>query len=282
MKLLFSLVSGCLLLVACSGQREKDTSVLVKLNDKILTKEDLEVSVPQGLTAEDSTIVAEHYIRIWINDNLKYAMANKNIANKEYIERLVEDYRKSLTIYQYEEQLINEKLSREIADQSLLNYYEAHKENFKTDQPLIKGLFLKIPLNAPQIDKIRSWYKALTPTNLNNIKDYCIRNVAVYGDYVENWKSFNEIMENFPGSVRPDPAIITQNKYLERQDDNYYYFLNVIAYLLPDDNAPFEYAKPTVKEILINQQKIDFLKQVEEDLYNKALNSGQIVFYNEE
>ena len=65
------------------------------------------------------------------------------------------------------------------------------------------------------------------------------------------------------------------------QDDKYYYFLTITDFLLTNDSAPYEYAKTTVKEILINQKKIDFLHTLEDGLFDKAVKSGQIVFYKE-
>jgi len=282
MRLILSLVIVSLLAVTCTKQSTEDVSPIVKVNDNVLTKADLEASIPKGLTSEDSIIAAEHYIYTWINDHLKYAVASKNIADKKNIEQLIENYRKSLIIYQYEEQLISERLSNKIDNQSMLDYYEANKDKFKIDRPLIKGLSLRVPIDASQIDKIKVWYKSLTPTNIANIENFCVRNAVGYGYFVDNWVDFNELIENWPTKYKDESIIIKSGKYLEQKDDNYYYFLHITEYLLPEDNAPFEYAQSMIKEILINQQKIDFLKAIEDDLYNKALNNGQVIFYNGE
>jgi hypothetical protein len=210
-----------------------------------------------------------------------FTVASKNIVDKKSIEQLVEDYRKSLIVYQYEEQLIAEKLSKAIDNRSMQEYYEANKDEFKIDKPLIKGLFLKIPVGAPQIDKIKSWCKSITPANIANIEKYCVRNAVGYDYFVDDWIDFNELTETWPVEYNDGSSVVGNNKFIEEKDDNYYYFLNITACLLPKDNAPFEYAKTTIKEILINQQKIDFLKGVKEDLYNKAIDKGQIIFYND-
>ena len=281
MRLILSLVIVSLLAVTCTKQTTGIESPIVTVNDKFLTKDDLDASIPQGLTSEDSIIAAEHYIRLWINDNLKYAVASQNIIDKKNIEQLVNNYRKSLVIYQYEEQLIGEKLSGKIDNQSMLDYYEVNKDKFKIDRPLIKGFSLKIPVDAPQIDKVRVWYKSLTPTNIANIEKYCVQNAIGYGYSMDNWVDFNELTENWPIKHKDENIVVKSEKYLEQKDDHYYYFLHITDYLLSGEDAPFEYAQSTIKEILINQQKIDFLKSIENDLYSKALNNGQIIFYNE-
>ncbi len=42
---------------------------------------------------------------------------------------------------------------------------------------------------------------------------------------------------------------------------------------------PYEYAQPRIKEILINQRKLEFIKEFEDELYNDALNGGDVKFY---
>jgi hypothetical protein len=112
MKLIIRKFIVPLLLVSCSGGlSDSDNSPIVKVGSKTLYQEDLELMLPEGLSSPDSIIAAEHYIRQWISDILLYDIARKNVNDNEQIDRLVEKYRKSLTIFQYEEQLVKEKLS---------------------------------------------------------------------------------------------------------------------------------------------------------------------------
>jgi hypothetical protein len=278
-KFLFAIV--LFLAVSCSRETAKNDENVVKVDNEILTRTELSESLPPFLNSEDSILATEHYIRTWINDNLLYNIAQKNIADKKNIDQLVENYRKSLVIYQYQEQLVNEKLGKEIREQDLLNYYQENKDKFRLDKILIKGIFLKIPVDAPQIDKVRVWYKSGSPSSITNIEKYSVQNAASYDYFQDKWLDFNELMTNWPVDYKNDVDLVKKNKFIEQKDDHYYYFLNMAEYLLPGDNAPYEYAEPVVKEILINRKKMNFLRKTEEDLYNKALNNGQIKFYNE-
>ena len=42
--------------------------------------------------------------------------------------------------------------------------------------------------------------------------------------------------------------------------------------------APYEFAEPTIRELLINQKRLKFIKSIEEDLYNDALRKGVIQY----
>jgi len=282
MKFFLLIIVLSLLTIGCNNTIEnKKTNALVKIGNKILNRSELEESIPSGLSYEDSIIAAEYYIRNWINENLLYDIASKNIYDKENIEKLVDNYRKSLLIYQYEEQLINERLTKEIDEQSLYDYYNRNKDKLKLEKPFIKGIFLKVPVNAPQLNEIRLWYKSQAPNFRDNLEKYSLKNTAIFIYSVDKWMDFDELMENVPNDIMSKEDYAVKIKTLEKQDAGFFYFLNVTDFLLPGDNAPYEHAKSTIKEILINQRKIDFLKKTEEDLYQRALDKGEIQFFNE-
>ena len=277
--LLIIIVSLCVL--SCSKKSDQKENI-VQVGDKILNRAELNESLPHYPNPEDSIMAAEYYIRMWITDNLLYDVAQKNIADKAMIEQLVENYRKSLIIYQYEEQLVNEKLTKNINENDMWAYFENNKDKFKLDKPLIKGLFLRIPVNAPQLDAVRNWYRAISPTTIDNIGKYCVQNGGNYDYFSDNWRDFEDITNKWPARYKNETDLIKNNKYIEQQDSTYCYFLNITNYLLPGDNAPFEFAKPAIRELLINQKKMEFLRKMEDDLYNKAMNKGQIKFFGEQ
>ena len=271
-----------LLAISCNNHsNSKKPDVLVKVGNKVLDRSVLDENIPGGLSKEDSIIAAEHFIRMWINENLLYNIALKNINDKETIDRLVENYRRSLLIYQYEEQLVNERLTKDIDEQALYDYYNLHKDKLKLDKPLVKGIFLKVPINAPQVDEIRTWYKSKAPGARENLQKYSLKNAANFDYFVDKWVDFNDVMNNFPKEQLTGNDQTAQRKVIEKQDSDYFYFLNITDCLFPGDNTPYEYARATIQEILINQRKMDFMKEVENELYKRALTRGEIQFYTE-
>lgn len=279
MRLICALLIVPLLAVGCRPEAPVAEDPVVRVGDKVLLKSELEESVPSGLTPEETIVATDHYIRMWINDNLLYEVAQDNVADKELIDQLVENYKRSLVIFQYQEQLVSERLTQEISTQDILDYYAANKDKFQLDRFLVKGFYFKLPVDAPQLDRIRVWYRSDSPDAIANIEKYCVQNAVSYDYFVDSWVDFQQIIDAMP--ELQEPKDLMGKHYLEQSDEQYHYFLHVTEYLSPGDNAPFEYAQSTIREMIINQRKIDFLKQMEEDLYNKAMSKGQIIFYNE-
>jgi hypothetical protein len=253
-----------------------ENKILVKVKGHVLTRNELDSVLLKGLTPNDSLIAAESYINRWIKDVLMYDWAKNNLDSKKEIDRLVENYRKSLIIYQYQEQLITEKMSPDITEQEIQKYYADNKDKFRLETTLVKGLFIKIPIDAPQINKIKEWYKSSSVSDLENIEKYSIQNAVNYDYFYDRWVSINEIATLFPIHHRNLEMKLKQQRQIEVQDETCIYFLNVKDILLSGNQAPYEQVVPNIKAMLLNRKKAAFLRTTENDLYQMAEQKGLI------
>ena len=278
----FILLTLSLSLFACNKVKQTDEpDALVKVNDRILTRNEVESLIPKGTTSADSLLLAESYIKKWVKDELVLKIAQRNLgSDKETIDKLVDAYRRSLLRYRYQEKLIQEKLSDEIQESDVLTYYDTNKAKFVLDKNLIKGLFLKVPADAPNLSEVKTWYKSGNVASLEKIEKYSIQNAAIYEYFFDKWVDFDEIRNNIPNQISNPESFLRTNKTLEVTDSSYCYLLNIRQVLLKGQVEPFEYAEPRIREILINQRKLDFIKEFEEELYNDALDGGDVIFYS--
>ena len=281
-RLYFILLTLSVSLFACKKAIQTDEpDALVKVNDRILTRNEVESLIPKGTTSADSLLLAESYIKKWVKDELVLKIAQRNLgSDKETIDKLVDAYRRSLLRYRYQEKLIQEKLSDEIQESDVLTYYDTNKEKFVLDKNLIKGLFLKVPADAPNLSEVKTWYKSGNVASLEKIEKYSIQNAAIYEYFFDKWVDFDEIRNNIPNQISNPESFLRTNKTLEVTDSSYCYLLNIRQVLLKGQVEPFEYAEPRIREILINQRKLDFIKEFEEELYNDALDGGDVIFYS--
>lgn len=101
-----------------------------------------------------------------------YDVALRNLGDeKEEVDKLVEEYRRSLVRYRYQERLVEEKLKTDIRESDKLNYYEENQKKFILDKGLIKGLFLKIPVDAPGLTDVKKWYKSTDVASLEKLRN---------------------------------------------------------------------------------------------------------------
>jgi hypothetical protein len=254
----------------------------VSVKDRVLYRTEISSLIPRGTSSTDSLLLAENYVKKWIKDALVYNVALRNLGNeKEEIEKLVDDYRYSLYRYRYQEKLIWERLSANIRESDKLNYYDENQDKFVLDKSLIKGLFLKIPVDAPSLSDVKNWYKSSSAESLEKIEKYSIQNATIYDYFYDRWIDFDEVMSNIPVRISNTSQFLKNNKTVEVTDSSFCYLLNIKEYIPVGKVAPYEYAEAQIIEMLINQRKMEFLRNFENELYNDAIKGGDVVFGKE-
>lgn len=249
---------------------------LVEVNGNFLYQEDLQQALPVPIASDDSVLFAEHFIRNWIDNALLLDKAKSNIPDDKEINRLVDNYRKSLIVHTYQQELINQKLSKNISENELMSFYENNKDLFKLDRSIIKGLFIKVPLNAPQLANVRQWYKSQNQDALDKLEKYRIQNAVNYIYFYDNWLPLSEIVDLIPINSDSVEDYINKNRQIEIKDSDYYYLLNVTDLRTRGEEEPYEFARPDALDLYTNTKQVEFLKQVKEDLYQQAIKKNKI------
>ena len=260
---------------------KEDADILVEVEGLTLTRSEVENVIPQGSTPADSLLMAESYIKKWITDILIYEVAEHNLGRDEKeLNRLVEEYRRALLRHRYLEEMVHSKLSAEIQENDRRSYYQENIQKFTLDRHLIKGLFIKVPVDAPGLEDVRKWYKSDKLEAVENIEKYSIQNASIYDYFYDRWVDFDEALAKIPMHVSNKAQFLKTNRYVEFTDSSYCYFLNIAEHLLAGNVAPYEYAEPQIEEMMINKRKVEFLRNFEEELYRDAVRKGDVVFYN--
>ena len=279
MRILVLLLITLLCCGACKEQYDhKGKTALVEVDGNFLYKEDLMSVLPVGLSKDDSILFAEHYIRSWAEEILLYEKAANNIPDNVDVDKLVENYRKALIMHTYQQELINQKLTNDISEQEIADYYEKNKELFKLESPLIKGLFIKVPLTAPQLNNVRRWYKTEKQDAVESLEKYSLQNAVKYEYFYNKWVPVTDVLDLIPLKEASPEQYVDKHRHVELKDTAFYYFLNVSDYRGAGEEKPYEFARSEVKDLLVNQKRVNFMEQVKNDLYQQAVNKKKIMY----
>lgn len=280
----FFFISGLLLATfsGCDSASSVDKkNVVAEVKGYMLSRHELENAIGKRLSKADSARLADLYVRNWVKDVLIYEKAKENIDRLDEIDREAEEYKRRLIIFEYEKQLVNERLATELSEQELEAFYTQHRKDFMLDQPIVKGLFLKIPADAPQLADVKKWMKRVDDGTLEKIEKYSLQNALVYEYFFDRWVLLGELMKNIPYEMANGNRFLRENKSLEVTQDNFWYYLYVQSYLPAGKEQPYEYAREKIREVLLNQKKKGFIRSVEEELYHKALREEKIKYYGQ-
>lgn len=284
MKYLIHLLIIAVLFIA-SGCNKKDTSTsskepIAKIHEKNLYLSDVEEVIPDGKSKEDSTMIAQNYIRNWIKKQLLLKKAENNLSkeNKD-IEKQIEEYRASLLIYRYQQQLIDQKLDTSVSREEIQEYYENNTSNFTLDKNLVKVLYIELPQNSPNISNVKTWISGDSEDNISKLKDYCYQYAKKYDDFDNNWIDFQELLNKIPLKINNPQRYLKYNDTMEEKDSLFHYFVKINEYKLKGSPAPVTYVEDKIKSVILNKRKHRLLEKLEKDLYNEALNRNEFIIY---
>ncbi|MDO9152524.1 MAG: peptidyl-prolyl cis-trans isomerase [Paludibacter sp.] len=253
---------------------------LLEVEGKFLYLDEVQVIIPPNVTEKDSTAIAESFIRKWITDVLLYENAKRNFTNKEEIDRLLEDYRKSLIIHQYQQKLIEQRLPKEPSEAEMLAFYEKYNEQLQLKENIIKGILLIVHAKAPQLTQVRSWMQSGNTKALENIEKYSIQNAISYDYFANKWTPLFEVLKKIPVQIENPSAFVSSNRLFETSDSTKHYFLRIESYHITGDTEPFELAKDKISKLILNKLKVEFISNFETEIYNDAIKSESVTFFN--
>lgn len=252
---------------------------IVTVDGVSLTLGELNRAVPDNLAAQDSIAIAEDYISRWVRTKLMLRQAEINLSAEEKdVEQLLEEYRTSLLVHLYQQKMLEQKHSPLVTSREIEEYYTQMQDNFNLQESIIKGIFIRIPKDAPNQDLLRKWINSADLENLVNIEAYAFRNARTYEQFVETWVPFSRINSLLPEAVGNEERFLRWNTFYETSDGTYNYFLSITDYKLPGSSAPIKYVEERIKAILLNKKRIEFIQQLGADLYDEAIKEKIVSF----
>lgn len=269
------------LLISCNQETPDETRVpVLEVEGRFLYLDQVREVLPPNVSEADSILIADSYIRKWVTDVLLYENAKRNISNKAEIERLMDDYRKSLIIHQYQQRLMQERLPDGPSEKEMLDFYNSYDSQFVLQEPVIKGILLVVPREAPKMANVRSWVQSANAKSLEQIEKYSIQHALSYDYFADRWVGLSEIMHKIPIQQTNPGDYLKTYMYYEVADSAKQYMLGVDSILLPGSKEPYEMARPRISSIILNKHQSEFITVFQEELYKDAIENGTITFFN--
>lgn len=253
----------------------EDREPVARVNNTYLFKDELAGIAALGSSKEDSSARVEAYIDSWIRKELLIQEAARKInINEAEVERKILDYRYSLIAYEYQSYYIRQNLDTVFTDQEVKDYYENNIDNFILKQNIVRATFIKVPKNAPKMNKLKEWMYSHDEEDKQNLKSFCLSFSVAYHISDSTWMIFDDLVRNSPLMEIPNKVqFLKTNPYYETQDENFLYFLKVDEYRISDNVSPLEFVTDEIKNIILNKRKVELAKKLEDEVYENALES---------
>ena len=274
---LYILVAGIALTVVLSGcnlfQRDVKEGAVVQLGNNYLYKADIDAVTQRATTPEDSARYAEAFIRHWATDLLQY-QEGKNHSTSE-IEALVEDYRRSLYVAEYERYVVEKRMPKAVSDAEADTFFVHHTDRFILQENILQGALLVIPQDAPSQPELKNRLTDLSnEENLEYIEKYAYQYASGYELFNEQWRTGNQILVRMP--TNNWQKALAPGKLFAEQDSTSLYLLQVTDCRLAGEPMPADYAREAIEKIILAKRRVEFLQQQRKQLYDDAVRFGKV------
>ncbi|MBK5202925.1 MAG: hypothetical protein JJE45_04330 [Prolixibacteraceae bacterium] len=281
MKILFISIFFLFFFTECQSPVKNDKTPLAQVGYNILYKEDAQKVLPKYITESDSTLWMNDFINRWIRKELVVLAAEENLSSEQKdVSEKLNDYRNSLLIYRYKNQLLSQNLDTLITPEEINDYYNNHKKDYILTNNIIKSIFLKVPSELANIKQIKDMCKNLTTENLAKLDEYGMQYTKLYDRFDDQWINASSVFKLFPNPIKKESVFLEKNKYAEDSDTNYYYFICIRDYRLSGDIAPMDFVNKEIINVILNKRKIEFFQNMEDNIFQEGSISNKYKIFN--
>ncbi|MCR5519059.1 MAG: hypothetical protein K6F21_01890 [Bacteroidales bacterium] len=275
----------CMLLCSCNliSSIVHDDQVVAKVGGERLYRSELASYIPKGASPEDSTAFALQFINSWAMEQLYLATAESRLSKEEKdVDKELEDYRRSLLRYRYEQHYINDRLDTLITPAQLDKYYKDHAASLELPRPILKVRFVDIMSDSPNYEEIMEKMPSEGGQALKDLDSLAYVSAPRFFDSSDKWMDAAVLAREFGTdystmlSKLKDRFIIF--KYEDRGETRAAYVF-AIQY---KGQAPLEYCEASIRDNILSERKRELLNNLEQDLLKNAQDKKEFIIYPNE
>lgn len=277
----FLLLLLILNLTGCNNKEQNNRIIVAKVGDIVLYYDQIPKPLQPYNSSTDSIAFIQNYINKWAKKELLYLKAEQNLTPelKNEIENQLEDTRANLVIYQYQQQMMLEKMDTVITEEELETYYASNEKKVFLSSNIVKALFIKVPVETPNIDKIRLWSRSNDQKDLQQLESYCYQFAEKFDDFDEEWVTMDRLSVELPQDITIQEDFLKRNTFYETSDSSSLYLISIRDFRLRHSLAPFEFIRDDIKSIILNNRRFEFLQSLENGIYNEAIKKDIFKIY---
>lgn len=271
-----------LLVCSCSYfKKEEKPEAVARVDKEYLDASELKGIVPAGTSKEDSIAIVKSYIDRWASQKLLYNAAQVNLSKEKQAEyaKLIRQYEIDLYTAAYLEEVVKQSVDTVVTNEELTAYYKANKENFKTTGTLVRLKYIRLDKDHPKFGLIKSRFLSGNKKDSKALNDMAIQ----FKSYAFNdsiWVDMNQVYTKLP-FITPEnrDKYISSSMSYQYPDSTDVYIVKVAKVLERNQVSPFEYIKPTLNQLIINNRKLELIKKFQKEITDDAIKNNEYEIY---
>jgi hypothetical protein len=273
---LLFLIAGCDVF-----KKQNNREVIARVKSHNLYLADLVSAIPSDISKEDSLTYAGSFINSWATQMLLLDKAELNLPQAEKdVDEQLEEYRRSLIIYQYQKQLIRQLLDTVITAAQLEEYYDNNKQNFELQDNIARAVFVKLDRASKDVNKVKKLCRSDKEESKRELEEYCVQHAQSFHLADQQWVPFHELLSQIPKTSYLNLNYFSLYNFAHIQDSIAHYLLDVKEIKNKNSVSPLEFEKQNIRSILLNQRKLELIQKLEKDIFEEAVSKNEFEILN--
>lgn len=206
------------------------------------------------------------------DDQLLYEQSLKELPDQDLLDQQVQQYRQDLFVQTYVNLMLQHK-AEAVTEEECRAFFDQYGAELKLEEPIVKGLLVKLPLQNTQDKQLDNWLTQLSQGKdecMADLAQFCDQKAAVYDNFCNQWVRLVHLTDYLPITV-VEPRQFLSIKAYEMSDQEYEYHFVVTDYRLDGEKQPYEWARPGILDLLIEQRRDQFRHELVEQLKMKSI-----------
>lgn len=269
-------VAALLLATACGGIETEDADpLLARVHQRELRLSELEGMFPASADAKDSSRIITAFVNRWTKDAVLQWEAERNLPTDAGIDQLVRDYRASLVRSNYEEVLVSMRLDSTISQEQLQEYYEANKNQYQLERPIVRCFFLRVPYPTPEEASLQDLWDNGKIADTMALKNYSERFAEVSLLDPDAWYSLDDIADQLPEGTLTANNVNSKREF-SQQDGSFRYYFRLLELKPRLEIAPLDYVKDQATKVILHSRKMRVIQEAREEIFERELRRNSI------
>ena len=282
MKIWIQIVLLTFLVTSCDYFRApKEPKAIARVGKSYLYLEDIANLVPSGTSKKDSIAIVKSFIDRWATQKLLFEASERNISKAKVSEfnELIDQYKVDLCTKAYLEDLVIRQIDTVVTEAQIESYYNTNKQFFKNSSELVKMRYINLVKENPKFANIKAKFSSFTKKDRKELEQQAVK----FKSYAFNdsiWVDINQVYEKLPFvNIENKNKYISSGINFDYPDSTTVWLVKVNKVLPKDSPTPLEFLKPTIKQIIINNRKLELINTLEKEITNDAINDNKYEIY---
>jgi hypothetical protein len=255
--------------------------LIARAENHYLYSSDIERNFDSFKSKEDSLVKVSAFINKWARHKLSYEKSLINLPQEKISEmtHLVDAYQSSLFVNAYREFVLKSTMDTLTTQSSIGAFYEENKRNFLLKEPIYRIRYISLPLDNVDRTEILKRFKRFDTEDVKFLDSLSFQFTNYFlSDSI--WLNQIEVRERL-GYLDQEQQLhfLKSPNYFEVKDSLALYLFQLAEKLDRGNVSPISYIENTLRSIVFNQRKIEFLRSLDIDILQDAIKTKKFEKY---